>query len=90
MVEVQDKGCQCIAPSTKEVGAAIICINDNLLGYFSFRVSYEDTCFSGINELAWGLGKFKDERDSGKYKGKGSATVIITSTNSYMNDGKWM
>ena len=88
---MQDKVCQCIAPLNKEVGAAIICINDNLLGYSSSYVSYEDTTsFSGINELAWGLGKFKDERDSGKYKGKDSATVIRTSTDSYMIDGKWM
>ena len=69
MVDVQDKGCQCIAPSNKELGAAIICMNDNLLCYSSFHVNYGDTCFGGMSELAWRLGRFEDERNSSKYKG---------------------
>ena len=87
MVEVQDKGCRCTTPS---VEAAIIRNNNKLLHCSSSHVRYKDTYIRRINELALGLGKFKDERNSGKYKVAARADITGTSTDSYIIDEKWM
>ena len=87
MVEVQDKGCQCNTPS---VEAAIIWNNDKLLHCSSSHVRYKEPYIRRINELALGLGKLKDERNSGKYKVAARADITGTSTDNYIIDEKWM